>query len=222
MLRTNPFAPYDPVMVPEAPGTKFPSGAPYWYWLGGRPALDFVNTRRERWRGNIECLCSASDLAQWLTRAELLDRPAPAGRGMLAAAVELREAIDAGVRAAVAGERPDAGALVLIDGWLELAAPRPALVASPDGAPLLAERAAADPLEAALGAVALDAARMLGRAAERERVRICGSDTCSARFFDRSPAARRRWCSMAACGNVAKARRHRARNLSAPANERLV
>ena len=77
--------------------------------------------------GNIECLCSAADLAQWLTRAELLERPAPAGRGMLAAAVELREAIDAGVRAAVAGERPDPGALVLIDGWLELAAPRPAL-----------------------------------------------------------------------------------------------
>jgi predicted RNA-binding Zn ribbon-like protein len=59
--------------------------------------------------------------------------------------------------------------------------------------------------------VALDAACLLGRPHERARLRICGSDTCSARFFDRSPAARRRWCSMAGCGNVAKARRHRAR-----------
>ena len=55
--------------------------------------------------------------------------------------------------------------------------------------------------------VAYDAARMLGIPAERDRVRICGSDTCSARFYDRSPAGARRWCSMAACGNQ-KARRH--------------
>jgi predicted RNA-binding Zn ribbon-like protein len=59
--------------------------------------------------------------------------------------------------------------------------------------------------------VALDAARMLGVAAERDRVRVCASDTCSARFYDRSPAGRRRWCSMALCGNVEKARRHRAK-----------
>jgi predicted RNA-binding Zn ribbon-like protein len=59
--------------------------------------------------------------------------------------------------------------------------------------------------------VAYDAARMLGIATERARVRICGSETCSARFYDRSPAARRRWCSMAACGNQNKARRFRER-----------
>ena len=86
--------------------------------------------------------------------------------------------------------------------------------------PRFAERVDEDPLLAALGAIALDAARMLGRAQERERVRICGSDTCSARFYDRSPAARRRWCSMALCGNVAKARRHRARTLIPLPNER--
>jgi predicted RNA-binding Zn ribbon-like protein len=218
MARSNPLSAYDPVMTPEPPDTPFPSGAPYWYWLGGRPALDFVNTRRERWRGKIECLRSASDLTKWLTQAELLERPVPAGRGMLAAAVELREAIDLGVVAAVAGEAPDPGALAVVDGWLELAAPRPALVMAPDGRALLAEHATRDPLEAALGAVAVDAARMLGRAQERDRVRICGSDTCSARFFDRSPAARRRWCSMTLCGNVAKARRFRAHRST---NERL-
>ena len=40
--------------------------------------------------------------------------------------------------------------------------------------------------------IALDAARLLGDARERARVRICASDTCSARFYDRSRAARRR------------------------------
>jgi len=96
-----------------------------------------------------------------------------------------------------------------------LAGRAPALVVGADGWPRLEEHAAEDPLASALGAIALDAARMLAHPPERERIRICGSDTCEARFYDRSPAARRRWCSMALCGNVAKARRHRARTLGA-------
>jgi predicted RNA-binding Zn ribbon-like protein len=97
-----------------------------------------------------------------------------------------------------------------IDDWLVFAGARPQLVAA-GGVPLLTERAAADSPRRALGMVALDAARMLGLDAERERIRICASETCSARFYDRSPAGRRRWCSMRTCGNEAKARRHRAR-----------
>jgi predicted RNA-binding Zn ribbon-like protein len=76
---------------------------------------------------------------------------------------------------------------------------------------VLGERAEADTPKSALGLVALDAARMLGSAEERARIRICAAPDCSARFYDRSPAGRRRWCSMRTCGNAAKARRHRAR-----------
>ena len=197
--------------MPEVPDHPSPSGAPYWYWLGGRPSLDLVNTRRERWRRGVDCLLSPGDVSEWLVRARLLSAPLPAPAAVLGEARALREAIDAGVRAAVAGEVPDPAALTEIDDWLVHAGTRPALLTGPDGLPLLGERAAADSPRRALGVVALDAARMLGTPAERDRIRICGSDTCSARFFDRSPAARRRWCSMAACGNVAKARRHRAR-----------
>jgi predicted RNA-binding Zn ribbon-like protein len=182
-----------------------------WYWLGGRPALDFVNTRRERWRRNYETLRTPSDLSEWLRRAELLETPAVATPQMLAAAIALRETVDAGVQALVAGEPPPADVVAAIDGWLPYAATRPVLRPGTGGLPELGERRGADPLAAALGAIALDAARMLGRENDRRRVRICGSPTCSARFYDRSPAARRRWCSMSACGNAAKARRHRAR-----------
>jgi predicted RNA-binding Zn ribbon-like protein len=206
---------YLPVMPLTPPDPPFPSGAPYWYWLGGRPALDFVNTRRERWRRNVECLRSPDDLVEWLRATDLLRGEAAATRRTLAAAVELREAIDAGVRAAVRHEAPAAGALEIIDGRLAAAPVRPSLAAGPDGHPLLTERTPLDPLKAALAAIALDAAEMLGRPDERDRIRICGSDTCSARFFDRSPAAARRWCSMAVCGNAAKARRHRARAAAA-------
>src|SRR5439155_26119960 len=111
---------------------------------------------------------------------------------------------------AVAGEAPPRAAVTLIDDWLVHAGPRLQLVLA-DGRPALSERAPADSPRRALGTIALDAANMLGLPDQRARVRICASDTCSARFFDRSPAARRRWCSMLACGNAAKARRHRSR-----------
>jgi predicted RNA-binding Zn ribbon-like protein len=187
------------------------TGAPYWYWLGGRPALDFVNTRRERWRRDVECLLTVDEVVEWLFRARLLSRRMRAPVSLLGEARALREAIDEGVRAAVESRPPDPGALEIVDDWLALAGSRPALVPGPGGLPMLGERPAADSPRRALGMVALDAARMLGSPAERERVRICASGTCSARFYDRSPAARRRWCSMALCGNQAKARRFRER-----------
>ncbi len=210
-LAHNRLTRYNGVMSVEPPDGPLPTGAPYWYWLGGRPALDFVNTRRERWHRNIECLVSASDVVAWLVEARLLPQAVHAPAAVLGEAHELREAIDAGVRAGVAGEVPDPLALALVDDWLVHAGTRPQLAADPHGIPVLGERAPADSPRRALGMVALDAAQMLGTSEQRERVRICGSSTCSARFYDRSPAARRRWCSMAGCGNVEKARRWRAR-----------
>ena len=195
----------------DLPDRPLVFGAPYWYWLGGRPALDFVNTRRERWRRDVECLLSVEEVVVWLVRARLLPQPMKAPASVLGEARELREAIDTGVRAAVERTAPDPAAIALIDDWLALAGSRPALLTDQTGRPLLSERPRADSPRRALGMVAYDAARMLGIATERARVRICGSDTCSARFYDRSPAARRRWCSMARCGNQNKARRFRER-----------
>ena len=44
-----------------------------------------------------------------------------------------------------------------------------------------------------------------------ERIRVCAGPGCILHFHDASRAGRRQWCSMAACGNRAKARRHYAR-----------
>ena len=204
MLRTEPRDLPDDLELPLA------SGSAWWYWLGSRPALDFVNTRRERWRRSVETLVTPGDLSLWLEHAELTDRPMRVPKSVLAEARELREAIDACVVAVVAGDAPEAAAVTLVDDWLVHAGDRPHLGLE-HGVPVLGERAAADSPRRALGMLALDAAQMLGLDAERDRVRICGSETCSARFYDRSPAGRRRWCSMQTCGNAAKARRHRAR-----------
>jgi len=41
-----------------------------------------------------------------------------------------------------------------------------------------------------------------------DRIRRCANHACILHFFDGSRSGRRQWCSMAACGNRAKARRH--------------
>ena len=200
--------------LPESLVVPLRSGQEWWYWLGGRPAIDFVNTLRERWRRRVETLVTAGDLSLWLVEAGLLDERRRATRALLADARDLREAIDAGLRAAVDGSRTPRAAVAEIDAWLAHAGARPSLALGREGAPVLGARGARDPVAAALATVALDAARMLGTPGERARLRVCASPTCSARFYDRSPAGRRRWCSMTGCGNQAKARRHRARTTS--------
>lgn len=197
--------------LPDDIALPLESGAPWWYWLGGRPALDLVNTRRERWRRGVETLASADDLAEWLVQAGLLAERKTVSQEVLREARELREAIDAAVVAVTSGRSVPAAAAKLIDGWLVHAGTRPQLAVDANGVPRLGQRAAADSPRRALGTVALDAAQMLGTDTQRDRIRICASDTCSARFYDRSPAGARRWCSMRLCGNVAKARRHRSR-----------
>lgn len=42
-----------------------------------------------------------------------------------------------------------------------------------------------------------------------DRLKLCDSDTCRWVFFDRSRNHSSRWCTMASCGNRAKARRFR-------------
>jgi predicted RNA-binding Zn ribbon-like protein len=197
--------------LPEDLALPLASGAPWWYWLGGRPALDLVNTRRERWRRGVETLVTPADLGEWLVEARLLPAPMHVPRAVLEEARDLREAIDAAVTAAVAGDPVPAAAAKHIDRWLVHAGSRPRLVVDEHGVPALGARPASDSPRRALGTIALDAAEMLGVEDQRRRVRICAGETCSARFYDRSPAGVRRWCSMRQCGNVAKARRHRER-----------
>ncbi|MCF2532337.1 CGNR zinc finger domain-containing protein [Yinghuangia soli] len=51
----------------------------------------------------------------------------------------------------------------------------------------------------------------LVQSAEPGRIRNCAAPECTLWFLDTSKNGRRRWCSMAQCGNRAKARTHYAR-----------
>lgn len=170
-----------------------------WVWDGGRPAIDLLNTVRDRVARPRETLRTPDDLAAWLREAELLDA-ADLGEDALEAARRLRAAIDALTFAspseddvalvnAMAAEAPH-GARLALDGDRVVAVPPEPSVTG------------------ALGRIALDAIDLL---TGEELLRVCAADDCGIRFADRSPARNRQWCSMRRCGNRTKARRHYAR-----------
>jgi predicted RNA-binding Zn ribbon-like protein len=71
-------------------------------------------------------------------------------------------------------------------------------------------------LDRILWPVARSASELLP-SSKLSRIRECeGPSGCGWLFLDTSKNGRRRWCDMRVCGNRAKARRHRQRNLANP------
>jgi predicted RNA-binding Zn ribbon-like protein len=207
-----------------------------WVWYGGRPSLDFVNTRRNRGAGRrdagagdrtagdgeAEYLREPADLAAWLAEAGLITPPAAGGRSpvvrdtvvrdtvdedTLAGALALREAINTAVTATVAAVSVPDRAVRCVNEWIAAEPQRPALRLAA-GVPVLSVPRAGRTPRGALALIAADAAELLGTGL-RDRLRICPGPGCRGRFLDDSPAGRRRWCSMAVCGNRSKAAAHR-------------
>jgi predicted RNA-binding Zn ribbon-like protein len=184
-----------------------------WVWYGGRPSLDFVNTRRNREPGRAdevaEYLRGPEDFTAWLAAAGL--SPAGASPALdeetLAGALALREAISTLVTATVVGDSSPAAAVRCVNAWLALPPQRPVLHLEA-GVAVLGPAPAARTPRGVLAMIAADAADLLGTDL-RERLRICPGPGCRGRFLDDSPAGRRRWCSMAVCGNRNKAAMHR-------------
>jgi predicted RNA-binding Zn ribbon-like protein len=191
-------------LEPDQPAARRSEGS--WVWYGGRPSLDLVNTRRDRERSGAEYLCEAADLADWLRAAGRGDLAVNAGA--LAQAQELREAIDAGVRAAVAGQPFPVAELETLNRWLAAAPVISPQLRLSGGVAVLRSPEIPRTVAQVLSDIARDAAELLGTS-QRSRLRICPGPGCAGRFTDDSPAGRRRWCSMAVCGNRSKAATHR-------------
>lgn len=186
--------------------------------IGGHPGLDFCNTRAG-WRAPQpkEYLLTHEHLTVWAGHLGLVPRPAVAGlrrtaradpagaRRVLTRALRLREALYAVLTAtatprdwrAVNAEVHRAGAVsVLMPG-------RPAQWS------LATAVARSSNVEFPLLAVGQAAAGLL-TSATAAQVSACPGEICGWLFAD--PRGRRRWCSMAWCGNRAKARRYARRH----------
>jgi predicted RNA-binding Zn ribbon-like protein len=183
----------------------------------GRPSLDLVITVGERWRRSFERLRSREDLARWLVESRLAAEPPRVTTADLEHARELREATFRVARAAMDGApAPDAD-VQLINAW----ASRPDLPPRFERIGGGVERTGPSTVKAALATLARDAADLFGGPAAA-RVRECSAPDCSSLFLDTSRAGRRRWCSMAACGNRQKVAAYRRRRSSEPPPRRAA
>jgi predicted RNA-binding Zn ribbon-like protein len=179
-----------------------------WVWYGGHACLDLVNTRRNREADAVEYLERPADLADWLGAAGLVAGQPQIDEALLADVLGLREAIDAGVRAAVTGQPFPAAAIGELNAWLAAGPAQPPQLRLSGGVAVLGAQVSPRQPRDVVSDIALDAAEVLGTEL-RDRLRICPGPGCGGRFADESPAGRRRWCSMAVCGNRNKAATHR-------------
>jgi predicted RNA-binding Zn ribbon-like protein len=165
--------------------------------LTGEPvSLDLLNTRWNREGVVQDLLTDTEGLAVWLA-ANGLDFPAD--ETVLRHTLQARDAL----RAVVDGS-PEEGA-DRVDAVLAHGRVRLTLAAQGPG-----ESAEfRDPAWGPAWLAARDYLELLGTAPDR--IRRCAHDSCILHFFDTSRNGTRRWCSMATCGNRAKASRHYAR-----------
>jgi predicted RNA-binding Zn ribbon-like protein len=190
------------------------------HFIGGRLAIDFSNTADGRETALQDELKAGDDFLAWMEAAGCWDA---ADRTALAefladperyatfreTAHDLREAIYTALASRIRDGRPDTGALARIAGHYRTVAADAALRPDSEGhARLDWSDAPAD--SRFLAPIVMDAVELLGDA-PRERLKQCDGEQCGWLFLDTSKAGRRRWCDMATCGNVSKAKRHAAR-----------
>lgn len=165
----------------------------------GRPCLDLLATVGDRDGLAFDRWRVPADLGRWCREAGLLAEAPRVNPAQLEAARALREATHRLLCAALAGQAPAPSDLALLNDWARLPPLAPQLVDF--GCPVATS--AARPLQATLASVARDAVSLLADG-PLDRVRQCAADDCSVWFLDSSRPGRRRWCSMAGCGNREK------------------
>lgn len=179
------------------------------HFIANNLALDFINARFGVGDAEHDAFTDDRSVLAWLALAGV----APHGikrapNGLATQALALREAAAKLIDAAKTGRRADASVVnqLLAQGrsirtlqW-QAAAGRHALVEQPP------DHSAASLLEPVAAAIA----RLLSEG-DLDRVHQCEAHDCTLLFEDTTKSRRRRWCSMALCGNRMKVAAFRAR-----------
>ncbi|MFD9910920.1 CGNR zinc finger domain-containing protein [Streptomyces sp. NPDC059063] len=173
--------------------------------LTGEPlSLDLLNTRWMHDGARQDLLTGTDGLAVWLAANGLGERFAADGP-TLENVLRARDAL-AGLVDLPGKPGGDAGAVGRVDAVLSRGRVRMRLTPSGPGE----EPEFSDPSWGPAWLAARDYLNLL--AAAPDRIRGCAHEACVLHFFDTSRNGTRRWCSMAACGNRAKASRHYAKS----------
>ncbi len=182
------------------------------YVLADHPVLDMLNTRANVdgvpfgfWQGD-------ADVERWLVRlgwAEEGAVPVFEEGALLGAARGLREVIRVLLEQRKAGQQGDPAAL---NAFLRKAVSHPQLAWPAPGELRLERQRKVQTAEQFLAPIAEAAATLLVEG-DFGLVRTCEHPECVLWFYDRTKGHKRRWCSMALCGNRHKVAEFRKRKL---------
>ena len=179
------------------------------FFIGGRLAIDFANTTATP-DGRGDGLARSNDVAGFLAEAQghHVDlwpgggRIEPGGRIALALAREFRSALRNALGAIATGNAVTAEWAGPVNRLLGAGQTRVQLLRR-GGRWMVTERQDARGPLGALLPVARSAAALIAEGPEAP-VRRCANPRCVLYFYDSSRSGRRRWCSMAVCGNRSK------------------
>ncbi|HEY3112072.1 MAG TPA: ABATE domain-containing protein [Gemmatimonadaceae bacterium] len=206
-----------------------PIETPFRY-VGGDPALDFVNTVDWTEHGLVhERLSDYAQLVRWAEGAGVIGvadarelrkaasrHPDEAGRAFRSA-LRVREAMQLLAKGLAAPKSVAPAevkaALELLNASLRNSLARLQLEPGARGMSL-SWRGFGSELESPIWAVVWSAARLLA-SEEVDKLRICAGENCGWVYVDRSRNGLRRWCEMATCGTLRKTERRRARRHAA-------
>lgn len=186
------------------------SGAPM---LGDHLAMDLLNTEARDNDQAIEFWNSDDDVLQWLARYGI----APASKGdsfapteLLTQAKALRTLARKLITEFKEGKLPDINEL---NQYLHAFDTAPHLARDAEGKLTLSRVSHSDSIGSLLGPVAEAVAELLVEG-NFDLVKQCEHPDCILWFYDKTKAHKRRWCSMALCGNRHKAAQFRKRSNS--------
>jgi len=173
------------------------------YFIADHPALDLLNTVAVSNGVPTDFLQSDADVMAWLERAGFVAQGmqdgAPVAR-LLEVARGFREMLRDLVDRRKAGEALNLGAL---NSYLAQASRHLELVADADGRLKLQARYDAGSAKKLIAPLVESAAELLVDG-DFSLIKHCENPECILIFLDKTKSHRRRWCSMAGCGNRAK------------------
>ena len=192
-------------MKAEKPSQTNPPEAPM---LGDHLAMDLLNTEAIVDGHPVDYWHSGEDVRKWLARHGIapMDADGPVDpEALLARGIALRSLVRRLVEQRKQGTLGDIAAL---DAYLRAYVSAPHLARDSEGGLTLTRQARAEPIASMLGPLAEATAQLLVDG-DFDLVKQCQHPECVLWFYDRTKAHKRRWCSMALCGNRHKAAQFR-------------
>ncbi|HZZ13696.1 MAG TPA: ABATE domain-containing protein [Paraburkholderia sp.] len=170
-------------------------------FYGDHPALDLLNTVVQQDGAPVDLWQSDADVLRWLTRQHLHDATRSPARlkagALLPAARALRDTVRAALTQRKAQEPVDIGPL---NAFLSEGRRHIELTLNERHELHAVEHYETGTPAQLLAPLAETAARLLVDG-DFHLVRECEHPDCTLYFYDRTKSHRRRWCSMALCGN---------------------